>query len=292
MSRRKPISTLHRFHPAAFNPLEIAEPVSEAFTKAPKSRKLVRRETQIRRDDDARPKSFSITLYDIDFAIKQYIESTIKPAILENGRRVPVPVQYGSPEKWTSMQKLAALRDNRAKANFPLIVYTRTSVSKNEELSKLNVIQSQDKHMMDHYINRYTNINKYDRFSALKNRQPKRERYSMVVPTFVNISYNIQIFCDFIEQVNQINEMFWDHHGRAWGIEYKFMTSQDSMDLDTSVPENGDRITKSSFGLNVKAGLISENKDFEPTTKRNITNFNIRFGTRVVSDIDNLDEIL
>ena len=86
--------------------------------------------------------------------------------------------------------------------------------------------------------------------------------------------------------------MFWDHHGRAWGIEYKFMTSQDSMDLDTSVPENGDRITKSSFGLNVKAGLISENKDLEPTTKRNITNFNIRFGTRIVSDINNLDEIL
>ena len=78
MNRRKPISTLHRFHPAAFNPLEVAEPVSEAFTKAPKSRKLVRRETQIRRDDDTRSKSFSITLYDIDFAIKRYIESTIK----------------------------------------------------------------------------------------------------------------------------------------------------------------------------------------------------------------------
>lgn len=141
---------------------------------------------------------------------------------------------------------------------------------------------------MDHFINRYTSINKYDRFSALKNMQPKRERYSMVVPTFVTISYNIEIFCDFVEQVNQINEMFWDHQGRAWGIEYKFMTSQDSMELETSVPGDGDRITKSSFGLTVKAGLISENLDLQPTTKRNITNFNIRFGTRVVSDIDNL----
>jgi len=38
--------------------------------------------------------------------------------------------------------------------------------------------------------------------------------------------------------------------------------------------------------------LISENIDLQPSTKRNITNFNIRFGTRVVSDINNLDEIL
>ncbi len=54
MSRETPISTLQRFHPAAFNPLETAEPTSKAFTKAPKSAKLVRRETQVRRDTDTR----------------------------------------------------------------------------------------------------------------------------------------------------------------------------------------------------------------------------------------------
>ena len=140
MSRKTPISTLNRFHPGAFNPLESAEPVSEAFKKAPKSPKLVRREAQIRRDEDTTT-GFSISLYDIDFAIKRYIEQTIKPYIIENGRRVPVPVQYGSPEKWTSMQKLANLRDGKSKSNFPLIVYSRSNVSKNTELSKLNVFR-------------------------------------------------------------------------------------------------------------------------------------------------------
>ena len=115
MSRKTPLSTLQRFHPAAFNPLETAEPVSQAFTKAPKSAKLVRRESQIRRDSDS-VKGISITLYDIDFAIKRYIEEKIKPYITENGRKIPVPVQYGSPEKWTSMQKLAALRDGKSKS--------------------------------------------------------------------------------------------------------------------------------------------------------------------------------
>ena len=39
MSRQVPIPTLQRFHPAAFNPLESADPISEAFKKAPTGRK-------------------------------------------------------------------------------------------------------------------------------------------------------------------------------------------------------------------------------------------------------------
>jgi len=291
MARKTPISTLHRFHPAAFNPLEVAEPTSEAFTKAPKSAKLVRRETQIRRDTDT-TQGMSITLYDIDFAIKRYIEQKIKPYILENGRRVPVPVQYGSPEKWTSMQKLAALRDGKSKSNFPLIVYSRSNVSKNSELSKLTVFSGRERQMMDHFVNRYSEINKYDRFSTLTNRQPKRERYSMIVPTFVDISYSIQIFCDFIEQMNGINELFWDHQGKAWGMEYKFMTAYSSTDLNTTVPSDGDRLVTSNIDLNVKAGLISKDVDLQPSTGKNITSYNIAFKTRTVSDIDNISDFL
>jgi len=287
MSRQAPISTLQRFHPAAFNPLETAEPVSSAFKKAPKSAKFVSRESQIRRDTDT-VQGFSITLYDIDFAIKRYIENNIKPYVTENGRRIPVPVQYGSPEKWTSMQKLSALRDNRSKANFPLIVYTRNNVSKNTELTKLDVLAGQDRRMMDHFINRYTELNKYSKFSTLHGVSPRFERYSMIVPTFVDISYTIKIFCDYIEQLNGINEMFWDHQGRAWGLEYKFMTRQDSVSNETTVPSDGDRLNTSDFTLNVKAGLISKDVDLQPSTGRNITNYNIKIGTRTVNDINEI----
>jgi|TARA_R110000851_G_scaffold64350_1_gene146654 hypothetical protein len=289
MSRQTPISTLNRFHPAAFNPLENAEPTSNAFQKAPNTRsRLVKRETQIRRDTDTH-NNFSITLYDVDFAIKRYIENIIKPYITENGRTVPVPVQYGSPEKWTSMQKLAALRDGKSKSNFPLIVYTRTNVSKNQELSKLNVFSGQERQMMDHFVNRYSQINKYDKFSALRNVEPKRERYSMVVPNFVDISYSIKIFCDYVEQINNINEAFWDHQGKAWGMEYKFMSSYSSADLETSVPSDGDRLVTSNIDLNVKAGLISKDIDLQPSTGKNITSYNIAFKTRTVNNIGDFE---
>ena len=266
MSRQTPISTLNRFHPAAFNPLENAEPTSNAFEKAPNTRRrLVKRETQIRRDTDTH-NTFSITLYDVDFAIKRYIENIIKPYITENGRTIPVPVQYGSPEKWTSMQKLAALRDGKSKSNFPLIVYTRTNVNKNQELSKLNVFSGQERQMMDHFVNRYSQINKYDKFSALRNLQPKRERYSMVVPNFVDISYSIKIFCD-----------------------YEFMSSYSSADLNTSVPSDGDRLVTSNIDLNVKAGLISKDIDLQPSTGKNITSYNIAFKTRTVNNVGDFE---
>ena len=186
------------------------------------------------------------------------------------------------------MQKLAALRDGKSKSNFPLIVYSRTNVAKNQELSKLNVFGGQERQMMDHFINRYTQINKYDRFSTLQNVQPKRERYSMVVPTFVDISYSIQIFCDYVDQINGISEAFWDHQGKAWGMEYKFMSSYASSDLNTSVPSDGDRLVTSTIDLNVKAGLISKDVDMQPSTGKNITSYNINFGTRTVSDINNI----
>ena len=114
----------------------------------------------------------------------------------------------------------------------------------------------------------------------------------MIVPKFVNITYELQLYCDFIEQINDINEMFLDHEGRAWGIEYKFMTSQNGMELNTSVPSDGDRVNTSTIGLNVKAGLISKDIDMQPSTRRDVSSYNIKFGTRVVNSINEINEIL
>ena len=64
------------------------------------------------------------------------------------------------------------------------------------------------------------------------------------------------------------------------------MTSQDSSDLNTSVPSDGDRLVTSNIGLNVKAGLISKDVELGPSTSKRITSVNLNFRTRVVSDID------
>ena len=55
------------------------------------------------RDDNVKP--FSIGIKDIDEAVFYYFENVIQPSVSQNGDRLPVPVIYGSPEKWKSFQK-------------------------------------------------------------------------------------------------------------------------------------------------------------------------------------------
>ena len=47
--------------------------------------------------DDVKP--FSIGIKDIDESIMYYFNNVIRPSVIQNGERIPVPVIYGSPEK-------------------------------------------------------------------------------------------------------------------------------------------------------------------------------------------------
>jgi hypothetical protein len=60
-------------------------------------------------DDTVKP--FSIGIQDIDEAIAYYFENVIQPFVIQNGQRLAVPIIYGSPERWKSMQKDGYYRD-------------------------------------------------------------------------------------------------------------------------------------------------------------------------------------
>ena len=63
----------------------------------------------------------NITLEDHDEAILYYIKNVIKPTVEINGNQQEVPVIYGSPERWKSMQKDGFFRDKNGKAFIPII---------------------------------------------------------------------------------------------------------------------------------------------------------------------------
>ena len=79
-------------------------------------------------------KPFSIGIQDIDEAVFYYFENVIQPSVLQNGQRLPVPVIYGSPEKWKSYQKDGYYRDQNGKIMAPLIMFKRDSLEKIEQL--------------------------------------------------------------------------------------------------------------------------------------------------------------
>lgn len=78
------------------------------------------------KDDDV--SKFKIGLRDIDEAIFYYFNKVIKPSVIQNGLKKDVPVIYGSPERWSAVQKDGFYRDKNGKIQLPLIMVKRDSV--------------------------------------------------------------------------------------------------------------------------------------------------------------------
>ena len=93
----------------------------------------VNRANVTRRDDDV-TNDVSIGLLDHDEAIAYYFDNVIEPSIVKNGQRVTVPLIYGSPERWKSVQRDGYYRDKEGKIQTPLIMFKRDSVDKRRDL--------------------------------------------------------------------------------------------------------------------------------------------------------------
>ena len=82
----------------------VAPPTSKIETKPKPGRPRKNRAKEVSMKDDTKNKTISIGLKDIDSSIMYYLENVIKPTVTQNDRQISVPIIYGSPERWKSMQ--------------------------------------------------------------------------------------------------------------------------------------------------------------------------------------------
>ena len=233
------------------------------------------RANDVRRDDDTL-KPLSIGLYDMDYAIKYYFEEVIKPEIEEFGVKVKVPVMYGSPEKWKNVQADGYFRDKNGKIQSPLIAYKRTGVTKNRTLtSKI------DANFPSLYYSqevKYNQINKYDQFSVLTNSKPIKTYINTVVPDFVDITYDVIVWTDYIEGMNGILESIIYTEGTYWGdIEkFKFRTKIDGITNTTDLLQDSDRVVRSTFTITLFGQIVPDVLAKELSKKQSEKSFDIR----------------
>jgi len=223
---------------------------------------------QVRRDQD-NAKNISVGIYDVDSAFKTFLEKDVKPTIEDDGRFYPVPVMYASPEKWASAQRDGFMRDDNGMVLTPVISFKRNNLSINTELSKLKVAENEDAHQM--FERKYTRTNRYDQFSVLTGQQPKKEFMSVERPDYVNLEYEVVVWCDYMEQVNKIVEQIVFFQGRSFGDRYKFVIKGDSYSFETISEMSQDRITKANINLTAKAYIVPEYAAMANNTKRRIS---------------------
>ena len=203
-------------------------------------------------------KDISIGLEDIDSALKYYFENVIKPTIVQDGNRMDVPIMYGSPERWKSVQADGYYRDTNGKLVLPLIMYKRSGIEKNKSLG--NKIDGNLASLFQTFETRYNQRNQYDKFSILNNRIPSKQYYVSVVPDYVTITYECVLLTNYVEQNNKLIEAIEYASDSYWGDanRWQFRTLLDSFGITNNINTGEDRVSSTTVSLKVNGYLIAD----------------------------------
>ena len=209
-----------------------------------------------------------ITLYDIDFAMMEYMTDVVIPDVEENGTKVKVPLIYGNPERWKAATKDGYIRDQRGKIQIPLIMYKRNSIARDDSLAN-----TMNRNISYPTLTKYNKKQKYDKFSLMNDIKPNVEAFNIAVPDYVTVSYEVMIWTNFTEHMNKIVEQFQYATDEYWGDKkkYKFRVRIDSFDNQTEVGQGSERVVRTSFTMAVNAYLLPSEFNNKPTSNKEFT---------------------
>lgn len=207
-------------------------------------------------DDD---KTIKIGLEDHDEAIMYYLENIIKPTVTINDKQILVPIIYGSPERWKSIQTDGFYRDSNGKIQIPLIMLKRESFEKNRLLG--NKLDGNLVHNVQYFEKRYSRRNVYDNFNVLNNQIPQKEYILGIIPDYITLTYKLSIFTDYVTQMNKIIEAIEFASDSYWGDPERFQFRAIINSFPTPVLlENGqDRANRSEISLTLQGYIIPDN---------------------------------
>ena len=215
-------------------------------------------------------KNLSVGIMDMDSAIMYYFNEVIKPEVEVNKEKVKVPCIYASPERWNQITKQGFLRDKKRQIIVPLIVFKRTGMSRDDNMP-IDKLDANDPKIFYSFQKRYSQQNRFDKFSVLQNIEPNREYYNVAMPDYVSLTYEFTIWTSYIEQMNSIVENINFSDGAYWGEpgKMRFRTKIESFS-DASQVE-GERLIKTTFGMNLNGYILPESFNNEITTQKYLT---------------------
>tara|TARA_Y100001972_G_scaffold120472_1_gene163087 strand:- start:86 stop:1060 length:975 start_codon:yes stop_codon:yes gene_type:complete len=203
-------------------------------------------------------KPFSIGIQDIDESIMFYFNNVIKPSVIQNNERIAVPIIYGSPERWKSIQKDTFLRDQKGALLMPLIVFKRDSLEKNRSLA--NKLDANQPNLYTTFQKAYNSKNFYSNFNLLNNRVPTKQFIANVVPDYVNLTYSCIIQTYYIEQLNKIIEAINYASDSYWGDpeRFKFRARIDNFTTVTELVKSQERLVRGTFQIKMYGYIVPD----------------------------------
>jgi hypothetical protein len=215
-----------------------------------------------------------VKLIDIDTTIADYMRSTVIPELVENEKPVKVPLVYGNAERWEGARQNGYLRDERGRIQIPLIMFKRNSVERNESMEHFR------EQLIVSTFRKYSQKNRYDKFSLQNNTKPAYEQYNIAMPSYVTVAYEVMIWTSFTEHMNQIVEQFQYASDRYWGTAdgFRFRAKIDSFENQQEVGEGSERLIRTTFTISVNAYLLPEMHGKKPVVKQDYSKKRVVFG--------------
>ena len=206
------------------------------------------------KDDDNQ--LINIGLEDHDDAILYYLENVIRPTVTQNDRQIEVPIIYGSPERWKSIQADGFYRDKNGKTMVPLIMFKRESFEKNRALG--NKLDGNVVNNVQYFETQYSQRNVYDNFAVLRNQKPQKEYILGVIPDYITLTYKLSIYTDYVQQMNKIIEALEFASDSYWGDpeRYQFRAVISSFPTPVLLENATDRANRSEITLTLQGYII------------------------------------
>ena len=241
-----------------------------------------------RNTDDV--KNLSVGIMDMDSAIMYYFNEVIKPSVEINDEKVKVPCIYASPERWTQVSKQGFLRDKKRQIITPLIVFKRTGMERNEDIP-IDKLDANKPRNFYSFQKKYSQVNRYDKFSVQQNISPGREYYNVAMPDYVTLSYEFIIWTSYIDQMNKIVEKINYSDGAYWGEpgKMRFRTRIESFSDASEI--DGERLIKTTFGVNLYGYILPETFNDYTTTQKYLTPKKLILRENVDRVIDEKDDV-
>jgi hypothetical protein len=208
------------------------------------------------KDDTSR--NFKIGITDVNEAVQYYFENVLKLSAVQNNSKVALPIIYGSPEKWKSVQADGFYRDGASKIMPPLLMYRRTSIEQNKNLG--NKIDGNNVHNVQLFKKGFSRRNIYDNFNILRDQVPQDEYVISITPDYVTVTYECVIWTNFVEQMDSIIEAVNYASYSYWGdpTRFQFLTKIDSFQDNLTYSTGEDRVVKTSFNMSINGYLIPD----------------------------------
>ncbi len=240
-------------------------------------KQTVNRAEQIQRkhQEFAATNETSTTMLDIDGTILWHMKNIIKPKVVDNGEIIDVPIIWGNAERWKSVQSDGFFRDQKGRMMIPLLMIRRTGMAPYDAM----MYNKMSDEMFTNYQRKYSKRNKYDKLSVingsnnpLRNEKPEMETFQVRFPDYVTITYDITLWCEYVEQVNRLTELLVFYGGKTWGDAKEgraaIVCRTTAYDFSEEIGTGTDRIVRSTISLETLAPLMPKSVSDEIVSKK------------------------